>query len=245
MISREELADIARRKKTNIYFEEKEYLQYIFLYGISSYADKFVFKGGTCLRICYGMERASEDLDFSSSLGLGGIRIAFETCLKGFEHLGIEHETPVEKSFEGNIRFEVRFMGPLYAGDRRTTNTLKIDFNQNKSGSVPKVAAKLFSDVFPFTLNVQGESEILAEKVRSLAMRKQPRDLYDVWMLIQTGVEVDKSMLMRKLKEERAELSGISLPSKGEYEGDLRGLLAHLPDYKHVKDAVTKFLSSL
>jgi len=63
MISRQELAEIKERKKTNLYYEEKEYLQYIFLNAISKY-DNFVFKGGTCLRICYGLERASEDLDF-------------------------------------------------------------------------------------------------------------------------------------------------------------------------------------
>jgi hypothetical protein len=48
-----------------LYYLEKEYLQYIFLDAISKYEDSIIFKGGTCLRLCYGLERASEDLDFS------------------------------------------------------------------------------------------------------------------------------------------------------------------------------------
>lgn len=44
----------------------KEQLQYFLLNFIynSSYADNFLFKGGTCLRFCFDLPRLSEDLDF-------------------------------------------------------------------------------------------------------------------------------------------------------------------------------------
>ena len=74
MISLDELNRLKERRKTNLYYEEKEYLQYIFLNALSKYADQFVFKGGTCLRICYGLERASEDLDFSTGLSMDRVR---------------------------------------------------------------------------------------------------------------------------------------------------------------------------
>lgn len=60
MISLEELNEIKEKRKRSLYYEEKEYVQYIFLNAISKYSDSFVFKGGTCLRICFGLERASE-----------------------------------------------------------------------------------------------------------------------------------------------------------------------------------------
>lgn len=44
----------------------KEYLQYPvlnFIYGSKNYK-KFIFTGGSCLRICYDLPRLSEDLDF-------------------------------------------------------------------------------------------------------------------------------------------------------------------------------------
>lgn len=44
----------------------KEQLQYYLLQYVynSPYAEKFVFKGGTCLRFCFGLPRLSEGLDF-------------------------------------------------------------------------------------------------------------------------------------------------------------------------------------
>ncbi len=44
----------------------KEYLQFYvldFIYN-SPFNKKFIFTGGTCLRICYGLNRLSEDIDF-------------------------------------------------------------------------------------------------------------------------------------------------------------------------------------
>lgn len=44
----------------------KEYIQYLVLSLIYNHPDfkKLVFKGGSCLRICYNLPRLSEDLDF-------------------------------------------------------------------------------------------------------------------------------------------------------------------------------------
>jgi predicted nucleotidyltransferase component of viral defense system len=245
MISREELAELKEKRRTNLYYEEKEYLQYVFLYAISRYADSFTFKGGTCLRICYGLERASEGLDFSTSLSLGKTRGLFNKCMAEFEKLGIAPLGTVEKSFKGNIRFESRFEGPLYAGDRKTSNLLKIDFNKQKSiNVVPKAVPRLFSDIPVFTLNVLHEKEILAEKIRALASRGQPRDLYDIWVLLQT-VEPDKRLVDRKLNEEGVKLSDMDFPTEKAYNTDLRDLLLHVPDYASVKGYVEGRLSQL
>jgi predicted nucleotidyltransferase component of viral defense system len=238
MISREELERVRDKRGMNLYYAEKEYLQYVFLHAVSRH-EGFAFKGGTCLRICYGMERASEDLDFSAALDAKGMRAVFAECMKDFGLLNISHEKPVEKESRGNIRFEVRFRGPLYDGDRKSTNTLKIDFSRAAVKMVvPKVAPRIFSDVPVFTLIALAEEEILAEKVRALAARGQPRDMYDVWMLLQAGVKMDKALLKEKLAEGRNSLEGIKFPGRAEYESDLKGLVARLPDYGHVRKYV-------
>jgi predicted nucleotidyltransferase component of viral defense system len=240
MISREELEKVKEKRRTNLYYAEKEYLQYVFLHAISRHGD-FVFKGGTCLRICYGLERASEDLDFSTSLDAKGMRRVFGECMKDFESLNIPHEKPVEKEFAGNVRFEVRFQGPLYEGDRKSTNTLKIDFSRSSvRKTVPKVAPRLFSDIPVFTLTVLAEGEILTEKIRALSARGQPRDLYDVWMLMQT-VELDEALLKEKLVEEGLE-NKIRFPEKNEYYSDLGDLLLRVPPYEDVRKEVEKRL---
>jgi len=239
MISLEELNLVKEKKKTNLYYEEKEYLQYIFLNAISRYPNNFVFKGGTCLRICFGLERASDDLDFCTNFSVKKVKEIVYKCLKDFELLNINYKIYSEKEFKGNIRIEIRFEGPLFIGKSSSTNTLKIDFNKRKvKNKVVKVVTKLFSDVPLFTLVVLDEKEILTEKIRSLINRTESRDLYDIWILLTKNVKIDKKLLFEKLKEEKSKLSNLKFPSKEEYERDLRNLIIYVPPYKQVKNKV-------
>ncbi len=243
MISIEELNEVKAKKKTSLYYEEKEYLQYIFLNALSKSADRFTFKGGTCLRICYNLERASEDLDFSTKLSLKEVKGVVNECLKGFDLLGINNKIYTIKEFEGNLRIEARFEGPLFNGNPSSTNTLKIDFNKRKvKSAVAKVVPQIFSDVPVFTIVALDEKEILAEKIRTLINRSQPRDLYDIWVLLNKGAPLDKKLLKTKLKEENAKIDSLKLPSKQSYERDLKELLSYLPPYEQVKEYVAKKL---
>lgn len=244
MITVEELKEIKERRKTNLYYEEKEYFQYIFLNAISKYPKNFVFKGGTCLRICYGLERASEDLDFSTNLNLSMIKRIVKKCLRDFDLLNIKYRIYSEKEFEGNLRIEVRFEGPLFSGKQASTNTLKIDFNKKKVKKKNVVVVqKLFSDIPLFSLLVMDEGEILTEKVRALINRRESRDLYDIWILLKKGVKIDKKLLAEKLKEEKSRLSNLKLPEKEEYERDLNNLVNILPRYEQVKKEVLEALN--
>lgn len=236
MISIEELNEVKERRKTTLYYEEKEYLQYIFLNAISNYPDNFVFKGGTCLRICFGLERASEDLDFSTSVDVKKIKEIVRKCLRNFELLNINYKIYSEKEHEGNLRIEARFEGPLFVGKQSSTNTLKLDFNRRKvRNKVAKVIQKLFSDVPLFTLVVLDEKEILAEKIRALINRAESRDFYDIWVLLNKNVKIDKKLLFEKLKEEKSRLSNLKFPSKETYERDLKNLISYVPPYEQLK----------
>ncbi len=246
MISIEELNEAKEIRKTNSYYAEKEYLQFIFLNAISKYPESFIFKGGTCLRICYGLERASEDLDFSTSPKIAEIKKIVIKCLKDFELLGIDYNIYAEKEFNKNLRMEIRFQGPLYKGNLRSTNTLKIDFNKGKvKNKLAKVIPKIFSDVPLFILIAMDEKEILAEKIRSLLNRKEPRDLYDIWALLSKGAELDKNLIYEKLKEENSDISQLKFPSKQDYEISLKNLVFVLPSYEQVVREVSAKLDVL
>ena len=66
MISIEKLKEIARLKDLHIGYAEKDYLLDLLLFLISrNTKDELVFKGGTCLSKIYGLDRFSEDLDFT------------------------------------------------------------------------------------------------------------------------------------------------------------------------------------
>lgn len=239
MITREELQKIKEQRRTNLYYAEKEYLQYVFLHAIAKYSEGFVFKGGTCLRICYGLQRASEDLDFNTSLPISQVRKIMKNCLRDYDLLNIPHEVYVEKEYEGNKRFEVRFEGPLYNGNKESTNTLKVDFNKNKvTNTIVKVIPQLFSDIPLFTLVSLAEHEILAEKIRALVSRSAPRDAYDVWILLQKKVKLDKKLIFEKLKEEHITVTKIPFPEEKVYTRDLKQLLDSVPPYNQVKEEV-------
>ncbi len=239
MISLEELNEVKEKKKTNLYYEEKEYLQYIFLNAISQYHKNFIFKGGTCLRICFGLERASEDLDFSTNLyGIKLKKIIYQ-CLKNFELLNIKYRIYSEKEFEGNFRIEIRFEGPLFIEKSSSTNTLKIDFNKGKvKKKVAKVVQRLFSDIPIFTIVVLDEEEILTEKIRALINRAEPKDMYDVWMLLGKKVKINRKLLFQKLREEKTKLSNLRFPSKKEYYLKLKNLINYVPPYEQVKKEI-------
>jgi len=246
MISIEELNQVKNKRKTNLYYEEKEYLQYIFLNAISKYPDNFVFKGGTCLRICFEHDRASEDLDFNTNLSINKLKVIVTNCLKEFELLNINYNIYSGKVFEGNIRIEVRFEGPLFAGKLSSTNTLKIDFNKKKvKHRIVKVIQKLFSDVPQFTIVVLDEKEIFAEKIRALINRGEPRDLYDIWVLLNKKTDINKKLVLSKLEEEKVKITKLKIPSKEEYELSLKNLVNILPNYEQVNKEVSELLKRL
>ncbi len=246
MISIDELKTIKERRRTTLYYEEKEYLQYIFLHAISKYPDHFIFKGGTCLRICYGLDRASEDLDFSTNLTPAQVYEIIPKNLADFELLNIKHRLYTKKEHLGNIRIEARFEGPLFNGSLPSTNTLKLDFNKRKvHHPIAKVIPQLFSDIPPFTLMILEEKEIVAEKIRALTRRGESRDLYDVWVLLQKGTEIDLPLLRKKLQEEQADLAKIRFPSAEEYAQDLKNLISFVPPYAQVRADVEKKMKEL
>lgn len=57
-----------------------------------------------------------------------------------------------------------------------------------------------YPDILPFIVVVMDLEEILAEKVRAIVKRVRARDLYDLWFLIKMGVEIDLSLIDKKLE---------------------------------------------
>ncbi|MFR7403797.1 MAG: nucleotidyl transferase AbiEii/AbiGii toxin family protein [Coriobacteriaceae bacterium] len=77
--------DVARRGEVEALLPivEKELIHYDIIRALdeSRWLDGLTFQGGTCLRLCYGAVRYSEDLDFTTALDLE------ESDLAGFREL--------------------------------------------------------------------------------------------------------------------------------------------------------------
>ena len=127
-------------------------------------------------------------------------------------------------------------------------NTLRIDIN-TKNPVLSKFDIKnytsLYVDINPFSLRSLSLKEILAEKIRALINRKEARDLYDIWVLLNKDVEIDKKLINQKMKEENSKFDNLELPSKEEYLVGLKNLLNVLPDYDQVKREVLVFFQKI
>ena len=178
----------------------------------SGFANSLVFQGGTALRLCYGNERYSEDLDFVRSTPLEPTH--FETFKEA-----------LKASMSERHGLNVRIADSKQPLDERTTEhsvvvhrwTAVVEIerpgarNQRINIEVADVPAydarpRMISSPYPqysansVMLNVSSEKEILADKVVAVAGRNyiKARDLWDIKWLRDKGVELNHDWVCRK-----------------------------------------------
>jgi len=61
MLTRRQIQRFSIAEGIPLYNIERDYIQTLFLYKLYSYTSDFFFKGGTCLRMGYKLNRYSED----------------------------------------------------------------------------------------------------------------------------------------------------------------------------------------
>ncbi|MFO7793343.1 MAG: nucleotidyl transferase AbiEii/AbiGii toxin family protein, partial [Candidatus Nanohaloarchaea archaeon] len=163
--------------------------------------DELIFKGGTALLKFYQLDRFSEDLDFTQNgeIDLEDLVNKVKRDLESFgaevQQLDIEDS---ERSFKARLGVE----GPLYNGDRRSLNFVRIEINKEstvENFNTERYAPR-FQDLTAFDLPILTEEEILSEKIRAIRTRYKPRDLYDIYHLIQKGVTIDEELVNSKLE---------------------------------------------
>ena len=103
--------DVARRGEVEALLPivEKELIHYDIIRALdeSRWLDGLTFQGGTCLRLCYGAVRYSEDLDFTTALDLeesdlAGFRELLSDSLRSKYDVGVRVKDPKKiKHFEG------------------------------------------------------------------------------------------------------------------------------------------------
>lgn len=103
--------DVARRGEVEALLPivEKELIHYDIIRALdeSRWLDGLTFQGGTCLRLCYGAVRYSEDLDFTTALDLeesdlAGFQELLSDSLRSKYDMGVRVKDPKKiKHFEG------------------------------------------------------------------------------------------------------------------------------------------------
>ncbi len=201
MIKKEGLEEYKNVIGFNLYQLEKDYLQHLLLLILSRHtARDLVFKGGTALQKAYGLNRFSEDLDFTkiSEINLDNL---MKTIKAEFATLGIQCKFTKEEN-DISVSFRFRLSGPLYEGSDKTMASLHIDISKREATlSFPeaKEIVPLYKDIQPYITLVMPEEEIFAEKIRAIFSRNRARDIYDFWFLLKRGVKQNLGFVNKKL----------------------------------------------
>jgi len=250
MLTRRQLRNLSLKQGVGLYVVERDYVQTLFLYELYKHVSGFLFKGGTCLRMGYNLNRYSEDLDFNFNNGPAiGMNELVETASR-LADFGIESELKEEKSSFG-FTHRLRYKGPLYDGKDISKGTIKIDVSCRKEQveTTTKLLNPVYDDCPSFVLTCLTLDHILAEKIRALVTRGKPRDLYDVWFLSET-VDLNRELIDTKLKLYKLTLDDVDLNEifsnvEKEWKQDILPLLGFLPDFNELKKTVGNRLQQL
>lgn len=199
----------------------KEVFQEITLLGLyrGNFFDKAAFYGGTSLRILYGLERFSEDLDFSLLEKNKDFDIEkyFPSIVSEFEALGIEislnkkskqGDTNIESAFLKNdtsihtLNIETKGLENVHSG-RKLKIKLEVDTNPPL-----KFQTESKTLLMPMTFNVRSMTlpNLYAGKMHALLFRSwktrvKGRDWFDFEWYVKNNTPLNLEHLTERMKE--------------------------------------------
>ena len=215
MLARAELKEFCRITGYALGQVEKDYLQHhILSYLGRRSGSSLVFKGGTCLQKIYGLDRFSEDLDFTATQNFN-LKIALEHVGRDMETLGFPiHLNRSRRKGEKNS-FRIMIDGPLFSGRDASRCSITVDMSTRGDlikDPLTKKLVPIYTEITPYTVYYMNASEIMAEKVRALITRNKARDLYDLYFLIMKNVETDIETIQSKLSVYNIKLRRSDIP---------------------------------
>ena len=192
---------------------EKELLHHDILREMSeaSLLSHLTFIGGTCLRLCYGSNRLSEDLDFAGGAqfnkavlaSLGGVLAAM--CRDKYG-LRVEVKDPVREAGDVDtwkLKIITRPEEKHLPAQRINVDVCAVPSHDRR----PMMLRNHYGvdmGTSGLILQAQSREEILADKIVALAFRPnriKNRDLWDIAWLLQQGVELRLDLIPLKIAD--------------------------------------------
>lgn len=237
---------------------EKDYLINLMLkiISINKISEELVFKGGTALYLFHGLDRFSEDLDFTY-IGKTPITEAVDSYLNPIiKDFNLNYRIRKskgniiirnEKGEVSGVRSELFIEGPLFS-KTGAGHKIKIDISARNDIIIKPKAEKLaskYSDIGTILIYVMSIEEMLAEKFCALIERAKARDLYDAYFLLKyKNVKYDEKMLAEKLDRrnetfnKKTLLASIDKINAKTWKEELSYLVKSLPDLASVKSLI-------
>ena len=219
---------------------EKELLHYDILFALEKggLLDKLVFQGGTSLRLCYGGNRFSEDLDFAggkqfTSADLADMKACIEKYIGkryGLEVTVKEPKELREDSKYAELNIEKWQVAVVTSPERKDLPKQKIKLEVANVPAYTKDPLPLlvnydflpdgYSDTLILTETLD---EVMADKIISLPATTRyvrHRDIWDLAWLQQQGAQLKIDLVRHKIADYKLD----------EYGAMLSDLIERLPD---------------
>lgn len=227
-----------------------EVMQQIILAGLQQggFFDKAAFYGGTCLRIFHGLQRFSEDMDFSLVRKDEKFNIEdyFEPIINVFESIG-RNVVITKKDKRTFGRVESAFLKDntqLYDVAFQTEKSIKIKIEVDTNPPLMfDTEQKLLMKPYSFMTRCFTLPDLYAGKMHALVFRNwktrlKGRDWYDFEWYVRNDVPLDFLHLQERIRE----FSGEEM-SREKFMQLLNERLA-TADMKSVLEDVTRFVSN-
>ena len=226
----------------------KEIMQEIVLCGLSraGFFQKASFYGGTALRIFYGLDRFSEDLDFSLETADPEFELAayFPVLEKEVKAFGL-NVTVVEKE-KTKEHLLLFYADERAAGGVAKNETVKIKFEVD----IQPPAFATFEHKYrllpiPYEVKMYDMPSLFAGKIHAVLCRAwqsriKGRDLYDYVFYLSRGASVNQKHLRERLLQ-----SGYITPDAACTLDEIKKMLSerfHTIDYSQAKADVEPFI---
>lgn len=254
MIAKRELENLRTEWSLSLDVIEKDYVLGWLLAGIAQHpalATTWIFKGGTCLRKCYYETfRFSEDLDFTVTEGgpsepASLLRIFEEVADWIRDTSGLDLSlserafiTRVNKRGRATALGRIAYRGP---NPPPQLPKVKLDITADEvlvRPPVRRLIGHVYSDrPLPGAgVNCYSIVELFGEKLRALAQRCRPRDLYDVVHLHRHPDLLDQAPAVMQVLQRKCDHAGIDVPTleslldspfRAEIEAEWENMLGH------------------
>lgn len=240
-ISHDELKAIAAEHNFGSDLMLKDYYVTLVLYLLKDIKSIY-FKGGTALqKIFLNYARLSEDADFTVTDNISKIKETISQKLKDSKFFD---KITFDKDVEGFTRIIAHFTN---FSDREDTVFVDINRRAQIIRKPEKHEIPHFYEEFipKFSMDTLARDEMFAEKVAATVGRNRPRDHYDVYTMIKTGLPINIEFVKQKCKQSGTEFDIKRMFSKADklkvrWDRDMIPLLAKEVPFVEVMRTLAK-----
>ena len=194
----------------------------------------------------YGLPRFSEDLDFNISIPSEIFQKQTHAAIKKIKQTGLKPYLIKEERFTNAYTCEIGIHGPLYKGTEVSRNKIRIDAGK-RIGTIQSTTWKIINSEYPetkqnFLVKTMNDEELLVEKIIAMINRDKGRDLYDIWFLLEKGINLNKKLFKQKTN---TPFIIESIPTEKTYLRDITKLTNQVIPYDQIKKMVKQTLKIL